>query len=128
MAAWTNALLKLDLSEPWSTGAPPIEVVQSDRNSSNAPPRVALGAFWSSKDGNNLLQYNGQFSDTPPQDPTAHQVWEYSISNNAWSTVDTQGTTPLRVAEGAGALVPSLGDANTAFYFGGHEDVFTVEE
>ena len=50
--AWTNALLKLDVSKPWSTSAPPIELVQSDRNSSSAPPKVALGAFWSSKDGN----------------------------------------------------------------------------
>lgn len=148
MIAWTNALLRLDISEAWSTASPSIDLIQSDRNGSNVPPRVALGAFWSSKDGNrsvasgdpprtglmrearSLYQYNGQFSDTPPQDPTAHQLWQYTIGDNRWSTVDTQGSTPLRVAEGAGALVPNVGsDSNgVAYYFGGHEDLFTVQD
>ena len=77
-----------------------------------------------------LYQYNGQFSDTPPVDPTTHQTWEFDIKSGDWSTVSTTGANPARVAEGAGALVPGAGTNGQpkAFYFGGHEDIFTVPD
>lgn len=123
--AWTNTLLKLDLDQPFSIAGPPLEVVQSDNDNSNAPPKVALGALVSNSDGSSLYQYFGQFSDTPPADPTANELWQYSIHDHQWSTVQTTGDNIDRVAEGAGALAPSVGTNGepVAFYFGGHEDL-----
>lgn len=124
-AAWTNALIKLDINQPFSIGNPPLEVVQSDRNSSDAPPAVALGALASNGDGSILYQYFGQFSDTPPEDPTSNRLWQYSIPERVWSPVDVTGDPMNRVAEGASALVPSVGTNGepVSYYFGGHEDV-----
>lgn len=123
--AWTNALIKLDLHEPFSIGNPPLEVVQSDRNASNAPPQVALGALASSADGSRLYQYFGQFSDSPPVNPTPNRLWRYDILERDWSPVNVTGDPIQRVAEGAGALVPNVGTNGepVSFYFGGHEDV-----
>lgn len=93
--------------------------------------RRAMGrSEWRLMRYRSLYQYNGEFSDTPPQDPIQHQVWQYNIPDNAWSTVSTEGNTPLRVGEGAGALAPRVGTdgAGLAYYFGGHEDVFTVQD
>lgn len=87
---------------------------------------MALGALASNADGSTLYQYFGQFSDTPPTDPTPNRLWQYSIPQRQWSTVNYTGDDGIeRVAEGAAALAPQLGTNGEpmAYYFGGHKDV-----
>jgi hypothetical protein len=122
--AWTNALIKLDINEPFSIGKPPLEVVQSDRNTSNAPPHVALGALAANADGSALYQYFGEFSDTPAVNPTPNRLWRYSIPDRDWEVVNTTGDTIMRVAEGASASAANVGTDGepVSYYFGGHED------
>lgn len=100
-------------------------MVQSNRNASDAPPAVALGALASSGDGLTLYQYFGQFSDTPPTDPTPNRLWEYNILEREWSPANTTGDAIERVAEGAAASAPNVGTNGEpmAFYFGGHQDL-----
>ena len=121
--AWTNALLRMDLTA-FSTSSPPLEVVNADRNASNAPPRVAFGGLWSNEDGRSLYQTYGQFSDTPPETPSGNQLWKYDIPNNSWAAVQTSGVHPEGVAQGAQALVsdPTPNGQPTVYYFGGFLD------
>lgn len=118
----------MDLSQPFSTGDPPLELVYADRNSSSAPPQIALGQFWSSKDGQSLYQTSGQYSDSPPVEPRANQLWKYDIPANTWSTVETSGEELLGSAEGATALAPDVGTNGepVIYQFGGHIDEWTT--
>lgn len=136
---WTNALLKLELDQPFSTGNPPLELVYADHDppsgssssGGSVPPKVAMGSLWSSPDGSSLYQFFGQFSDTPPADPDQNSLWRFDIASNGWSTVQTTGINDIhRVAEGASTVVPDVGTNGgpMAFYFGGHLDEWTVPD
>ena len=114
----------MDLSSSFSIADPPMEIVYADHSSgNNVPPKVALGALWSSSDGSSLYQSFGEFSDTPAATPTTNQMWQFHISSNAWSG-QTLPQGMVRPAEGAVALAPGAGSNGQpmAYYFGGHID------
>ncbi|CEQ41658.1 SPOSA6832_03417 [Sporobolomyces salmonicolor] len=70
---------------------------------------LAVGALWTSANGQTLYQYGGQFSDSPTVPPPAENVFAYDIPSNSWSVVQTNGVRVGRVAEGCPAIVPAQG-------------------
>ncbi|GAA5880857.1 hypothetical protein JCM1840_003301 [Sporobolomyces johnsonii] len=126
---WTNALVAIGLDQDWPTGTPDISLVQGDNGNYTYPPAVALGALWSSADGQTLYQYGGQFSDSPTVPPPAENVFAYDIPSNSWSIVQTSGDRVGRVAEGCPTIVPSQGTDgdNVGYYFSGHQDDHTTQ-
>ena len=130
---WNNNFLTLDLTRTWNIADPPL-VRLPQPSGSSGPPAVSLGYLWSSHES--LFLYGGQFSDNPPDSPTAFSTWEYSISEEQWIEHENPQTTKgesapsdnddvQRAAEGAGVNVPSLG---RGFYFGGHLDTWTTQD
>lgn len=125
-SAWTNALLKLDLSQPWDVGTSPVSLVRADSNSSTSPPQTALGMMWTNANSSQLYTAFGEYSDTPPARPSANNVWVYDIPSNKWGIVASSASVNA-AAEGAMAVVPGAGSSvsQKAFYFGGHVDEWT---
>lgn len=130
---WNNHFLTLDLTRTWNIAEPSLTRLPQPSGSSG-PPAVSLGYLWSSHES--LFLYGGQFSDNPPDSPTAFSTWEYSIAEETWIEHQNPQTTKgesapsdnddvQRAAEGAGVNVPSLG---RGFYFGGHLDTWTTED
>ena len=112
----------------WDTTSPTLSGLAQP----SGPPAVANGYLWNSY--TSLFLYGGEFSDTPPQSPTAFSTWEYSLNSNSWiehtspvttagNNSDPAGVPVQRSAEGAGLSVPELG---LSWYFGGHQDMFTT--
>ncbi|GAA5891453.1 hypothetical protein JCM6882_004475 [Rhodosporidiobolus microsporus] len=126
---WTNALVSLSLEDDWQTGTPPIQLVQGDNGNYSSPPAVTLGALWASADGDTLYQYAGSFSDSPAVPPPEQRTFAYSIQDDQWSVVDTQGDDIGNVAEGQPAIVPGQGEngENVGYYSHGHQDLHTTE-
>ncbi|GAA5922899.1 hypothetical protein JCM1841_003775 [Sporobolomyces salmonicolor] len=126
---WTNALVAIALDQDWPTGTPNIRLVQEDNGNYSYPPAVALGALWTSANGQTLYQYGGQFSDSPTVPPPAENVFAYDIPSNSWSVVQTNGVRVGRVAEGCPAIVPAQGTDgdNVGYYFSGHQDDHTTQ-
>jgi hypothetical protein len=129
---WNNDFLTLDLTRTWNIAEPSLTRLPQPSGSSG-PPAVSLGYLWSSPES--LFLYGGQFSDNPPNSPTAFSTWEYSIAEETWIEHENPKTAKgesapsdnddvQRAAEGAGVNVPSLG---RGFYFGGHLDTWTTQ-
>lgn len=84
---------------------------------------TVVGALWASSDGKLLYQYGGEFSDNGNVTPSPQAIWQYSISNGSWSTIQTTGDTIVRVAEGSAAISTGAGGTGAiGYYFSGHED------
>jgi hypothetical protein len=94
------------------------------------PDAVFFSFLWN--DGKTLYLYGGEYSDDPVVTPDPFNLWAYDIAGESWSNVasktsvssDSGSTSIQRAAEGAGASIPNRG---LMYYFGGHEDAFTVE-
>lgn len=73
--------------------------------------------------------YGGYYSETPHVDPDPLSLFRYDVTaGGSWSKVNTKGDNVVRAAEGAAAVIPAqrgLSDLSW-FYFGGHEDSYTV--
>lgn len=127
----TNALLALDLSQNFSIAAPPLTLVQADTGNAYEPSRTSLGAAFSNAAGDEIYYYGGYFEEFPERVvPDEQKLFQYSIANRQWSTVQTTGATVERVAEGAaGVASPQAGETQpTFYYFGGHLDGYTTED
>ena len=125
---WTNDFVTLDLTQTWPVGSPTLKGLPQP----DGPPAVAIGALWNDYDS--LYQYGGYFSSNPTTSPLPFSTWEYDIKSGEWiehsdPTTSAGKNAPdnnqpvLRSAEGATVSVPSLG---RGFYFGGHQDLYTV--
>lgn len=123
-----NDFLSIDLTKTWSVASP---VIQGYAQSSGPPP-VANGYLWASYDS--LFLYGGEFSDAPATSPSPESTWEYRIASNNWIEHSDPTTAvgvnapsddqPVqRTAEGAGISFAALG---RGWYFGGHQDGYTV--
>ncbi|KAK6513490.1 hypothetical protein TWF281_005114 [Arthrobotrys megalospora] len=120
---WNNDFLKLDLSNDFDIASAPITGLPKP----DGPPAVALGYLWN--DFSSLYLYGGQFSDTPPVQPSPFSLWKYSIKSTTWSIPTTKvssGSNPTieRAAEGAGVSIPNK---SKGYYFGGHLDGYTTQ-
>lgn len=126
---WNNNFLSLDLTTSWQISIPPLTGLPQI----SALPNISLGALWNSYDA--LYMYGGEFSSAPSVDPAPLELWQYTISSAKWSSSTNlttigginsgPGDEPVqRSAEGASISVPSLGKA---WYFGGHQDMYTTQ-
>ena len=125
---WNNNFLTIDVTKTWDTSAPIISGLPQP----SGPPPVANGYLWNSHDS--LFLYGGEYQETPPKSPSPYSLWEYNIKSATWiehqnpktssgNNSDGGNQPVLAAAEGAGISVPELG---RAWYFGGHQDLFTT--